>query len=60
MKQMVLDNIDILLISLVILFMAIIYTVTAQVSHKTTVYVCSDLGKNPPPDVIEICRKAKR
>ena len=56
----VLDNIDILLISALILSLVVIYTATQYSLYRTDVYICSDLGKNPPPDVVEMCRKVRK
>ena len=58
MTRKVLDNLDILLISLLILSLVVIYTATQYSLYKAEVYACSDLGN--PPDVVEMCRKAKR
>ena len=56
----VLDGIDILLISALILSLVVIYKATQYSLYRTEVYICSDLGFNPPPDVVEMCRKVRR
>ena len=60
MTRRVLDNLDILLISALILSLVVIYTATQYSLYKAEVYACSDLGFNPPPDVVEMCRKVRR